>query len=182
MWEDDPRDGSDVLSVKWILWLTSWPRAHRTAPVASEHFPSFLLSFAPTQTNQSTCVLTPKSHSLTCPRVFTSILEGLTSVKTNCLIELQNQHSAACLYQLCTSSFFFFTQQSYSPLWSIFRLHKYVRPFTTYGGKHDKKNYKLQLHPFSLYMNKNPKFRFLPFLINQTWKHNNKKSSIRIRI
>lgn len=43
----------------------------------------------------TSCVLTPKSHSLTCPRVFTSILEGLTS------------------------------------LWSIFRLHKYVRPFTT---------------------------------------------------
>lgn len=88
-------------------------------------FPFFLL----TQTNQSTCVLTPKSHSLTCPRVFTSILEGLTSVETNCLIELQHQHSAACLYQLC--SFFLITQQPYSPLWSIFRLHKYVRPFTT---------------------------------------------------
>lgn len=61
-------------------------------------FPFFLL----TQTNQCTCVLTPKSHSLTCPRVFTSILEGLTSVETNCLIELQHQHSAACLYQLCS--------------------------------------------------------------------------------
>lgn len=28
MWEDDPGDGSDVLSVEWTLWLTSWPREH----------------------------------------------------------------------------------------------------------------------------------------------------------
>ncbi len=71
-------------------------------------FPSITL----TQTNQCTCVLTPKSQSLTCPRVFTSILEGLTSAKTNCLIELQHQHSVACLYKLLSVLllFFFLTQ------------------------------------------------------------------------
>lgn len=31
--------------------------------------------------NRPTCVLTPKSQSLTCPLVFTSILEGFTSKK-----------------------------------------------------------------------------------------------------
>ncbi len=61
---------------------------------------SLALSIMLTQTNQCTCVLTPKSQSLTCPRVFTSILEGLTSAETNCLIKLQHQHSVACLYQL----------------------------------------------------------------------------------
>lgn len=49
------------------------------------------LSAGFTQTNQRTCVLTPKSQSLTCPRVFTSILDGLTSAETNYWIELQPQ-------------------------------------------------------------------------------------------
>lgn len=97
--------------------------------------PSFLtLSIMLTQTNQCTCVLTPKSQSLTCPRVFTSILEGLTSAETNCSVELQHQHSLACLYKLC--SFFYLINRAcalpYSPLCSIFRLHRYVRPLTTY--------------------------------------------------
>lgn len=69
-------------------------------------YPSFLPLYPSlTQTNQFTCVLTPKSQSLTCPRVFTSILDGLTSAETNCLIKLQHQHSSARLYQLC--SFFY---------------------------------------------------------------------------
>lgn len=67
------------------------------------------LSVMLTQTNQHTCVLTPKSQSLTCPRVFTSILEGLTSAETNCLIELQHQHSVARLSKLFL--FFFFNNK-----------------------------------------------------------------------
>lgn len=77
--------------------------------------PSDILSQRLTQTHRRTCVLTPKSHSLTCPRVFTSILEGLTSVETNCLRELQNQHSVACLYQ----PGFFFLNNSTTLLTSV---------------------------------------------------------------
>lgn len=76
-----------------------------------------ILSQCLIQTHRRTCVLTPKSHSLTCPRVFTSILEGLTSVETNCLRELQNQHSVARLYQLCF--FFFFLNNSTTLLTSV---------------------------------------------------------------
>lgn len=35
----------------------------------------------PGEVGGDTCVLTPKSHSFTCPRVLTSMLEGFTSVK-----------------------------------------------------------------------------------------------------
>lgn len=90
----------------------------------------FSLSFAVMflQTNQRTCVLTPKSQSLTCPRVFTSILDGLTSVETNCPVELQDKHCVAIIYQSQHAA----KAPLYSPRWSIFRLHRYVRPLTTW--------------------------------------------------
>lgn len=120
MWEEDPWDSADVLSWKMnvvidkltICTHTQTRREHRTAVFEATdncsfssllYLPfSFPLSLMLAQTNQCTCVLTPKSQSLTRPRVFTSILEGLTSVETNCFIELQHQHTVACLYQPCS--------------------------------------------------------------------------------
>lgn len=120
MWEEDPWDSADVLSWKMnvvidkltICTRTQTRREHRTEVFEATdncsfssllYLPfSFPLLLMLAQTNQCTCVLTPKSQSLTRPRVFTSILEGLTSVETNCFIELQHQHTAACLYQPCS--------------------------------------------------------------------------------
>lgn len=108
------------LGQRWCLelenecgdWQADHMHAHTDTPRAQDwgfwshrqlfFFFSPPLSLMLAQTNQCTCVLTPKSQSLTRPRVFTSILEGLTSVETNCFIELQHQHTAACLYQPCS--------------------------------------------------------------------------------
>lgn len=122
---------ANVLSWKWKGWLTGWPHAavmrlQTIAPLPPSIFLSLTVMIA--QTNQSTCVLTPKSQSLTCPRVFTSILDGLTSVETNCLIELQHKHCAAIICQPQLGA----RAPLYSPRWSIFRLHRYVRPLTTW--------------------------------------------------
>lgn len=127
-WVEDPQESANVFSWRWKGWLTGWPHGHIVSRLSSI-FRSLFCCHVRTNKSAYLRADTKVTKLDLSPGVHQHI--GWLDICRDKLPDrtaTQALHCAAIIYQSQHAE----KAPLYSPRWRIFRLHRYVRPLTTW--------------------------------------------------